>query len=359
MRILHVITTLDTGGAEHLMVDLLPLLIKKGNQVDLLLFNGVDTPFKNELAERGVNIFELTNIAGNVKHTEVYNPMNVLSLRKYLRDYDIIHTHNTACQFYVPLAKHLTKSNAKLVTTEHNTTNRRRSIRLFKPIDKWMYNQYKKVICIGDLARKNLIQYLGPKARTCTIYNGINIDRFIHPIKDISKKSRFIITMVAAFRPQKDHATLIKAFTHLNSNYHLQFVGTGETEQEMKILSREYNLDDKISFLGSRSDVSEVLEKSDLIVLSSHWEGLSLSSIEGMASGRPFIASEVEGLTEVVAGAGVLFPHGDERALANCIEFLCNNPSDYQKVAESCQERAKEYDINKMANAYNALYETL
>ena len=53
------ITTLGTGGAERLMVDLLPLLNDKGNQVELLLFNGFSTPFRNELENRGVIVHEL------------------------------------------------------------------------------------------------------------------------------------------------------------------------------------------------------------------------------------------------------------------------------------------------------------
>ena len=78
-----------------------------------------------------------------------------------------------------------------------------------------------------------------------------------------------------------------------------------------------------------------------------------------MASGRPFVASDVDGLREIVSGAGVLFPHGDEKALANAIRELCENPAHYKQVAQSCQERAKNYDITKMAQAYHELYESL
>jgi glycosyltransferase involved in cell wall biosynthesis len=105
--------------------------------------------------------------------------------------------------------------------------------------------------------------------------------------------------------------------------------------------------------------VPELLESSDLIVLSSHWEGLSLSSIEGMASGRPFIASDVEGLREIVGGAGVLFPHGDSKTLAQKIQWLCENPDEYRAVARRCQARAQQYDISIMAQKYSDLYKSL
>ena len=127
----------------------------------------------------------------------------------------------------------------------------------------------------------------------------------------------------------------------------------------MKSLAADLEIGEKVTFMGIRSDVQNILEESDVVVLSSHWEGLSLSSIEGMASGRPFVASDVDGLREIVGGAGILFSHGDEQALAESIRQLCENPTYYRKVAESCQIRAKEYDISKMANAYYELYQSL
>ena len=172
-------------------------------------------------------------------------------------------------------------------------------------------------------------------------------------------QSQYLFTMVAGFRFEKDHETVIKAFKHLPDNYFLQFVGDGARLPQMKSLSKELGVENRVAFLGKRMDVPDVLEKSDVVVLSSHWEGLSLSSIEGMASGRPFVASDVDGLRDVVSGAGVLFPHGDDKALAESIQQLCENPSYYTEVAQACQSRAKEYDISVMADKYDQLYKEL
>lgn len=356
MKILHVITSLYTGGAERLMVDLLPLLRDKGHhQVDLLLFNGVDTLFKREIEQHNINVYALSMT------NDVYHPRNLLRIRKYLNQYDIIHTHNTAPQFYVPLAKTLTRSNVKLVTTEHNSTNRRRVKWWYKPIDRWMYEQYEKIICIADQTHSNLENYIGEKDKICTIYNGVDVNRLLRPIKDISKQKEFIITMVSAFREQKDHETLFRAMAHLPSNFRLRIVGGGEKvdRERLHAYCSQLNLDDRVAFMGVRSDVPEILEQSDIVVLSSHWEGLSLSSIEGMASGRPFIASNVDGLREMVAGAGVLFPHGDDKDLASKIQYLCEHPKEYQDVAKRCQEKARQYDISVMAEKYLAVYECI
>ena len=138
MRILHVITTLDVGGAERLMVDLLPELLHRSNEVDLLLFNGINTAFKDDLSSKGINVFELSNEDGYLDHHEVYNPLNIIRLLKYVSDYDIIHTHNTACQFYVAIAAAIKRSKSVLVTTEHSSNNRRRSSFCLNPFDKLM-----------------------------------------------------------------------------------------------------------------------------------------------------------------------------------------------------------------------------
>lgn len=354
MRILHVITSLQTGGAEHLLVDLLPRLCAGGrNQVDLLVFNGEQTPFMGELEEKHINIYKLT-AGGNV-----YNPLNVFRITRYVMQYDILHTHNTACQLFTPLAKLMSFTATPLVTTEHSSNNRRRSMWWCKPFDKWMYNRYAAVVCIADQPRHNLENHIGKKTNICTIANGVDTQRFIRPIKDISCKQNFVVTMVAGLRVEKDHETLLKAMTYLPDIYSLQLVGGGVKDAELKTLTSQLGLDNRVSFLGVRLDVPDILEQSDVNVLSSHWEGLSLSSIEGMASGRPFIASDVDGLREVVGGAGVLFPHGDEKALAKSIQHLCEHPDEYRQVAERCQQAARQYDISVTAKKYLDLYSRL
>lgn len=358
MRILHVITSLYTGGAERLMVDLLPLLCDGGkNQVELLLFNGIDTPFKKRLNEIGVPIHALS------LSNDVYHPRNLFKIRLFLKhnNFDVIHAHNTACQLYVAMAKFLGATNAHLVTTEHNSTNRRRSKKWLKFCDRWMYHQYESIICIADKTRNNLESYIGNKSKVCTIFNGVDVSRFMKPVKDIKGQSSFEVVMVSAFREQKDHETLLKAMLNLPDNYLLKLVGSGSREQVSFIKEKctKLGLDNRVKFMGVRQDVPDILDKSDIVVLSSHWEGLSLSSIEGMASGRPFVASDVDGLREMVCGAGVLFTHADDKELARKIQWLCEHPDGYRAVAIRCQKKARQYDISIMADKYLNLYKEL
>jgi glycosyltransferase involved in cell wall biosynthesis len=108
-----------------------------------------------------------------------------------------------------------------------------------------------------------------------------------------------------------------------------------------------------------RNDVPEILQASDVVVMSSHYEGLSLSSIEGMASGKPFIASDVDGLHEITTGAGILFPEGDEKILAKEIQLLINDREYYENTVKKCQERASHYSIENTAEKYINIYTSL
>ena len=221
MKILHVITSLATGGAEHLMVDLLPRLRGVGNDVELLVFDGTATPFMRQLRDAGIVVHRL-GIGGNV-----YNPMHIVRLTRFVRRYDVIHTHNTACQLFAPMAKLLSWSRTKLVTTEHNTTNRRRDKWYFKPIDSWMYARYSAIIAISEKAESMLRDYVHPK-HLITIENGIDVDRYANAaaaprceMVPEYAEGDVVIAMVAGFRVQKDHDCAVRAMAELPANYKL------------------------------------------------------------------------------------------------------------------------------------------
>lgn len=353
MKILQVITSLYTGGAEKLMLEIIPKLKEEGHQVDLLLLDGNDTPFYQEARKLKIKVYDLG------KNKNVYSPFKLLKLLSFPHKYDIIHTHNTAPQFFAAISTSGKK--IKLITTEHNTSNRRRDIKLFKPFDKWMYNRYEGIICISKQAEVNLREYLGScKAEICTINNGINVRSVkeakpTDELEGIAPNSKKII-MVAAFRWEKDQPTLIKALKYMPSHFHLFLVGDGARREELEKLINGEGLSERVHLLGIRNDVPNILHAADYIVMSSHFEGLSLSSVEGMCVNKPFLASDVDGLHDVVEGAGVLFPHGDSRTLAEEILKLDEDKEYYSKVAADCLERAKEYDIDKMVSGYLNLY---
>ena len=153
MKILHVITSLSTGGAETLVVNLVPRLRAMGNTVDVCVFNGVETPLMKRLRTEnpGIRIWKLGN--------GYYNPLYIFKLAWIMRRYDIVHTHNSSPQLFTAIASLF--SHTTLCSTEHTTSNRKREWRWYAPIESWMYGRYDHVICISQIAEEKLREYMG------------------------------------------------------------------------------------------------------------------------------------------------------------------------------------------------------
>jgi glycosyltransferase involved in cell wall biosynthesis len=355
MKILHIITSLRTGGAEHLLVDLLPRLRKLDFEVEVLLFDGTRTPFYVQLSDAGIPIHTLGQ-----GRWAMHNPFIALRLWRFLRKhkFDIIHTHNTPCQLLTALVANHRK--CRLITTEHNTSNRRRAWQWARPLDRWMYERYDKTIAISHQVRAALIEHLqwsDDTKRIVTIYNGIPLETFNGaPTKETKTDKHIYLLMVAAFRYQKDQPTVIRAMALLPDEFEIYFIGDGEKQHDCEELAQQLHIAHRVHFLGIRTDVSLWLRKSDIVIQSSHIDGFCLAAVEAMAAGRPVIVSDVPGLHEVVEGAGVLFPHGNAQALAQCIMELAGNDALRKEVAERCQKRAQRFSIERMVDGYAAVY---
>ena len=358
MKILQVITSLRTGGAERLVVDLSKQMRLAGNKVEILLFDGTETPLKAEAEAASIPVCALSK-----GWQAMRNPLLFFKLMRVLRRnrYDVVHAHNTSCQLLLAVAscfQHL-----RLVTTEHNTDNRRRRWRGYRAVDRWMYGRYCRVVCVGEETRKALATWLAHPDltnRLTVIPNGIDVSIFTEaiPSEDITSQKGRKILMVSAFRPQKDHPTLIRTLTNLSEEYCLFLAGGSETDEDRQYLNDcrqlvfELGLDDRVRFLGIRSDVPQLLAAADVVVLSTAYEGMSLSLLEAMAAGRPLIASDVPGVHDLVSGAGLLFPFGDDRRLAELIRQVCENPSFSAEVGAKCRVRAAAYDVAETARRY-------
>lgn len=355
MRILQVITSLQTGGAEKIVVDLSLKLKSRGHEVDVVAFAGGPSIFKQALIDGGCGVIEFSQT------DSVYNFKHVKRLKKLMVHYDIVHTHNTSPQLFAAMAKG--KSKAKLVTTEHSTNNRRRSMWGYGCIDRWMYSRCDKIVCISDIAKEKLLEHIGSKYQqeVLTINNGVDVQRFYvsDEAPDLRLPDCFVTVMVAGFREAKDQDTLIRAIASLPNQYQLWLVGDGVRRGALEAVIASEGVSHRVKLLGIRSDVPQVLKAADVVVMSSHWEGLSLSNIEGMSSGRPFVASDVDGLREVTKGYGVLFPHGDAEALAAIIRQLHDDKAYYDQIADKCYQRAMMFDINKMVDGYESVYKEL
>ena len=165
--------------------------------------------------------------------------------------------------------------------------------------------------------------------------------------------------MVGRFSEAKDQKTLIRCTQLLPENIHLLLVGEGPLKAKCEEFAKNLGAEQRVHFLGFRNDVAEILKTCDIIVLSSHWEGFAMAAIEGIASGKPVIASNIPGLSEIVGDGGILFRRGDYRKLAKYIERLMNDIEKYDRIAKACYERALSFDISNTVDEYLRVYDFL
>lgn len=360
MKVLHVINSLHFGGAEKLILDTVPEFKSQGIDVEVMVLYNERTFFFKELEER-----HKVRVIAPKKRRSLYSFYHVLWIRKYIKEYDLIHVHIFPSIYWVALATLFLKNKPILITTEHNTKNRRRTSLFFKYIDAFIYKKYSSIIAISEGVKKNIQAHLGKSSsKVELINNGVNIASFQKSLG--YPKSKFnvpedtkIVLQVASFTAQKDQDTLLKAVALLPKYVHLFLVGSGVLIEEKKKLSRDLKIEDRVHFLGYRTDVAQLFKTVDVCVLSSHYEGFGLSIVEGMASGLPCIGSNVDGLSQIIGNAGLLFEPENHIQLKEKLNQLFSNKEYYNKISKRCEDRAKEYDISFMIDAHIDLYKKL
>lgn len=359
MRVLQIITSLGTGGAEKLLVDTIPMYKNYGIDIEVLLINGNRTPFYDILENQHVKIQSLCT--GNLK--KVYNPFLIIKFIPFIKKkYDIIHVHLFPTLYWVVLARLISFSKVRLIFTEHSTHNRRMERKLWQIVDRFIYRYYQKIIAVTEDVFTDINSYLKLEdSRFVVIKNGINLSPYSvssHQ-KPISSDRIIKLIQIAGFRYQKDQITVIRSLLYLPDNVHLLLVGDGDTRPQCERLVEELKLSGRVFFLGVRTDVPNLLFASDIVIQSSLYEGFGLAAVEGMAAGKPVIASDISGFSEVVGEVGILFPVRDEKALAKEVNKLLSDSGYYHEVAARCKAFSKKYDMRIMVHKYINLYKNL
>lgn len=345
---LHVISTMEMGGAEKLLCELLPALQKHGVETELLVFKRVHSEFEKKLENQGIRIHSLN--AGNV-----YDPRIIFRLRKFFKGYNQIHAHLFPTGYFCAAAT--LGSNIKCFYTEHSTSNRRREYPLLRWPERFIYKRFVKTICISEAVRHNLSAWLGKgyEEQLKVVNNGIDLEPFEKAIA--ANVTEPYILMVSRFGSMKDQATVIKAFAQLNhKNLRLKFAGAGPGEDACRELAENLGISDKIDFLGERNDVPQLMKGAIIGIQSSLYEGFGLTAAEFMAAGVPVIASNVPGLRDVVAGAGLLFNVADVSDLASKIDSLIDDNNLRLSTIELQKTKVANFTIDRMAAEYAAIY---
>lgn len=348
MRVLHVISSLEIGGAQRLLSDLLPMQRLEGIDVSLLVLREADTDFRKKIAVAGIPIISM-----NVQNYR--NPFHVVKLRRIMKDYDIVHAHLVHALYLCSLAARGLK--LCLVYTEHSTYNNRRGVFFLRPIEKWIYGRYQKLISVSLQTQEELQDWLqSDDNRFIVANNGIDTKYFASIHKKTIPNS---LIMVSRFARSKDQETVIRALQLLDKDITLRLVGDGETLEHCKQVAKECKVEDRVHSLGARTDIAELMAESYIGIQSSKWEGFGLTAVEMMAVGLPVIATDVEGLKQVVEGVGVLFPVGDEVALSEIIKDIIGDKTKYARMSRTSKERATVFDISNLVMKYKELYQKL
>lgn len=363
MKILHVINNLGSGGAEKLLSDILPRMQEQGNEVHLLISNGKSNVNKyyDILDNSGVKIVNL--------NTSFYNPFQTIKIIFFLRKgkYDIVHAHLFPSQYWVSFSSLFGYSKTKYVKTEHSVFNERKKYKILKPLEKFVYSRYQTLIGITEEVSINLKQWLEKKSGFITINNGVNLMQIKEAKKtlrledyDFLRKENYNVLMVGRFDGiSKDQNSLIYAVRDLPEKVNLFFAGEGSSINKSKELVKGLNIQNRVHFLGMRTDVYALMCLVDLNVLSTNYEGLSGVVLESLASGKPFIGSAVVGVQEIVPNKGFLFEKQNPSGLKVKIEEIMNNQYLSNKLVDEALENIVKYDIKNMVSRYLEVYEIL
>ena len=135
-----------------------------------------------------------------------------------------------------------------------------------------------------------------------------------------------MVSVVGRLVPQKAHDRFLRAAKIVRESVpeaRFLIVGDGELRASTEALAAELGLADAVLFTGIRGDATTIIARSDLLVFSSTWEGLSIAALEALARGVPVVSTAVEGTRELLSeGAGVVVPHDDEALAAAIVECL-------------------------------------
>lgn len=356
MRVLHLIDSLIQAGAEALVKDMVPRMRTRGVDVCVAVLKELDGPFELELREK-CTPFLPTALGG------FYNPGHLLTLRRHIPDFDVVHVYLFPAQLFAPIATILAGSKVPLVLSE-GTLHHRRKKKWLHPLERWMYSQYTAVACASEAIAASLGEWIPSIVSKITVIeNGIDVQRFQHakPVSRASvgiSNSNCVLLYVASLQPRKDHTNLLRAMTHI-PDVDLVLAGDGELRPQLERLAETLGVAPRVHFLGRRKDVAELLKMADIYVHPPAFEGFGIAAAEAMAAGKPIVATNVPGLAQVVGDAAILVEPGDSAALAREVCNLIKSGDRRSQLSRVAVERVQRFSIERTVAAYIDLYSSV
>lgn len=357
VRVLHFVTGGFSGGATQVALQLVNAARESTSIEPLLVLRRKRrTPSERveELRRSGVPLAVVPGWS---------HAASIHALVKVCREFkpDVLVAHGFSEHLWGRYAGLLAKV-PHLVHVEHNTRERYTRWRLAQA--RWLAKRTDRIVGCSEGVRQVLLGMGMPESRTIAIPNGIRLDPFDavdnHPFAQREPG----IVMVARYSRQKDHATLLRAvalLTERGLRPVVQFAGGGKAlhRKPMEELAADLGIASQVQFIGVVRDVPARLMANQICVLSTHYEGMPLALLEGMAAGCAVIGSDVPGVREVLEHGvdGLLVVESDPRAMADALERLLREPEAAAQMAANARAVALQRHGRELMNQrYEALF---
>lgn len=353
LQVINITTSPQNGGAEKIVRQTHSELLLQDHDAFAIYFSK-----KSDIA-LGKNEFVLGKTNKSL--------LNIFRLRKLIKkiianndDKFIVHAHLTWPLYYTYFAT--IGMNVKLIYTEHSTHNKRRNIKLLRPIEKWIYSKYDNIICISEGTQLNLLKWLeNKKINTKVIFNGIPISHNI-PVRVPPKPDKKVnLISIGSLTQLKNFSITIKAVSNIRSQIgQYRIYGQGPERKNLEQLIKSLQLEDIVILAGWTDDPIEKLIENDILLIPSLWEGFGLVGVEGMSTGITIAYSNCVGLKEIMPNhtEGILpiqdFEHPESwvHGILSLKETIAKEKVVYSEI----QNYSRNFSSDKMIESYIKMY---